>query len=227
MWFKNLRIYRFTQELVIDAESLHDALSTNIFVPCGSQDTFRYGWVSPTGNKDEDASLVHASQGYYMVCAKKQEKVLPAAVVNEVLEEKMAHISVTEDRKVSRKERQDLKDDVIMELLPKAFTKSGLQFAYIDSRQGYIIIDAASAKKAEELLSALRECLGSLSVVPIISQQLPYQTMTHWLIEASAPENFTISDECELADPKEMGSVIRCKHQDLFSDEIIIIYRRV
>lgn len=226
MWFKNLRVYRFTQMPTINGEALNaellsTALEEGMFVPCNSQDVSRYGWVSPlTGHGDGDDSLVHACQEYLMVCAKKQEKVLPAAVVNEAVEKKATEISEAEGRSVGRKERGSIKDDVLMTLLPKAFTRSSLQFAYIALKQGYIVIDAASESKAEELLSALRDIVGRLSVIPMASKQLPHQGMTAWLTEAAAPMPFVLGDECELADAKEAGSVIRCKHQDLSSEEI-------
>ncbi len=226
MWFKNLRIYRLIHMPtlngeVINAESLNDALEDSAFVPCNSQDLSRYGWVSPlTGHGDGDESLVHANQEFLMVCAKKQEKVLPAAVVNEAVAEKVASITEEEGRPVSRKERADIKDDVTMTLLPRAFTRSSLQFAYIALQQGYIVINAASAAKAEELLSSLRDVLGRLSVVPLLSKQLPHQGMTEWLTSAAAPLPFVLGDECELSDEKEAGSVIRCKHQDLAAEEI-------
>ena len=155
-----------------------------------------------------------------MICAKRQEKVLPAAVVNEFLAEKVEAIQEAEGRTIGRKERQSLKDDVIMELLPKAFTRSSLHYAYISPEQGHIVIDAASANKAEELLSALRETIGSLPVVPLVSKQIPVQVMTRWVTDSAAPEKFTLGDECELADPKESGSFIRCKQQDLTAEEI-------
>ena len=231
MWFKNLRIYRFSRPLTlqgraIDADSLSHALAEGAFVPCNSQDASRYGWVSPlTG--EADVGLVHAVQGYMMICAKKQEKVLPAAVINEALDEKVAEITEAEGRPVSRKERQDLKDDVIMALLPRAFTRSSLQYAYMtlpsgnsDNDSGYIVINAASATQAEALLSALRDVLGSVPAIPLLSKQLPHQMMTQWVNEAQAPASFELGGECELADPKEAGSVIRCKHQDLGSAEI-------
>jgi len=232
MWFKNLRIYRFTQALsfngqTLNADNLNQALEGGVFVPCNSQDTARYGWVSPlTG--EEGASYVHASQGFLMLCAKKQEKVLPAAVVNEALERKISAITEAEGRPVGRKERQTLKDDTIMELLPRAFTRSSLQYAYIappsdnahNDDHGYIVINAASAAKAEELLSALRDVVGTLPVIPLVSKQLPHQMMTQWLIDADAPAKFILGDECELADAKEASSVIRCKHQDLAAEEI-------
>lgn len=221
MWFKNLRIYRFTQDFTLDAKALSERLEAGAFVPCGSQELARYGWVSPVDNQaDSDQGLVHASQEYFMICAKKQEKVMPAAVLNEAVDEKVATITEAEGRPVGRKERQSLRDDVMLELLPRAFTRSSLQFAYIAAKKGYIVINAASATKAEELLSALRDAVGSLPVIPLVSKQLPHQMMTQWVNQADAPARFVLGDECELADPKETTSVIRCKHQDLASAEI-------
>lgn len=234
MWFKNLRIYRFTQDFTIDKDTLNQGLNTHLFSPCGSQDPSRLGWVSPLNPKQSpldssltdnaDIELVYEQNGYWLITAKKQDKVLPASVINEALEEKVASISEAEGRPVRRKERQDLKDDVVMALLPKAFTRSSFQYAYINQKEGYIVINAASANKAEELLTLLRESLGSLPVIPIVSKQLPFQMMTRWVSEASSSnsnhEHFSLGDECELSDPKESGSVIRCKHQDLASTEI-------
>lgn len=220
MWFKNIRIYRFTQPFTLTLEELEQNLSQSAFVPCNSQDQVRMGWVSPINGQAENVSFVHASQGYLMVCAKRQEKVLPAAVINEFLAEKVEAMQEAEGRAIGRKERQSLKDDVIMELLPKAFTRSRLQYAYIAPKEGYIVIDAASANAAEELLSNLRETIGSLPVVPLASNHIPVQVMTRWVTESAAPEKFALGDECELADPKESGSVIRCKQQDLSSANI-------
>jgi recombination associated protein RdgC len=234
MWFKNLRIYRFTQDFIMDKETLNAGMNTNLFSPCGSQEASRLGWVSALTPKQTpiddpltdkvDIDLVFEQNGYWLITAKKQDKVLPASVINEAIEEKVAEISEAEGRPVRRKERQDLKDDVLMTLLPRAFTRSSFQSAYINQKEGYIVVNAASANKAEELLTLLRESLGSLPVIPIVSKQLPFQMMTSWVGEAASDsnshENFSLGDECELSDPKETGSVIRCKHQDLASNEI-------
>jgi recombination associated protein RdgC len=220
MWFKNIRIFRFSQAFSLTAEQIDQKLAEAAFVPCNSQDPMRMGWVSPVSGLAVDEPFVHASNGYIMICAKKQEKVLPTAVINEFLADKVEAIQETEGRRVGRKERQALKDDVIMELLPKAFTRSRLQYAYLAPAEGYLVIDAASANKAEEFLSCLREAIGSLPVVPMASKSIPIQTMTHWVQESFAPDQLTLGDECELADPKESGSVIRCKQQDLAADEI-------
>ncbi|WP_444921645.1 recombination-associated protein RdgC [Microbulbifer sp. CnH-101-G] len=218
MWFKNLRIYRLTKEFSLDAEKLNELLEAQAFVPCGSQDSVRYGWVSPLGR--HGSQLVHATNGYLMVCAKKQEKVLPAAVINEKVEELAQAISEKEARQVGRKERQNLKDEVLLEMRPKAFARSRLHYAYIAPQEGWVVVDASSASAAEELLENLREAISSLAVVPLSAKNLPQQTMTHWLTAPEAPAQFDFGHECELRDPKDSGSVIRCKNQDLCAEEI-------
>ncbi|WP_406827886.1 recombination-associated protein RdgC [Microbulbifer sp. ARAS458-1] len=218
MWFKNLRVYRLTREFSLSAEQLNEMLEPDAFTPCGSQDMARYGWVPPLGRHGTE--LVHAANGYLMVCAKKQEKVIPAAVVNEKVEEMALAISEKEARSVGRKERQNLKDEVLLEMRPKAFARSRLQFAYIDPKDGWIVVNASSAKAAEELLENLREAISSLSVIPLTAKNIPQQSMTHWLTAPEAPANFEFGHECELRDPQESGSVIRCKNQDLCAEEI-------
>lgn len=217
MWFKNLRLYRLTEAWTLSAEELHILLDKHIFQPCGSQDQLRYGWVPPLGR--HGSQLVHATNGYLMVCAKRQEKILPAGVINEQLEEKVAAINEAEARSPSRKERQSLKDEIIFSLLPRAFTKSALDFAYIAPQEKLIVVNAASAKRAEDLLSALREALGSLRAIPLTPNNIPTQVMTHWLRTAELPPGFMLAEECELQASKD-GRVVRCKNQDLLAQEV-------
>ncbi|MCK4840700.1 MAG: recombination-associated protein RdgC [Methylococcales bacterium] len=219
MWFKNLALYRLTESFTLTAGELEEKLDDKRFTPCGKQDEFSLGWTSPVGSTSEQ--LVHASNGFMMLCLKKEEKVIPAAVINEMLQEKIAEKEQHEARKLSKKERTALKDELIFELLPRAFSFSKKTFAYIDPKGGWLIVDAASAKKAEDLLSHLRKCLGSLPVVPINSIDKPIAIMTQWLQDnSSIPKDLVIEDECELRSPEDEGAIIRCKRHNLSLPEI-------
>lgn len=219
MWFKNLRVYRLNQPFDRTAESLDAELAEHAFTPCGGQDMMRYGFVPPLGRHGHQ--FVHTANGYIMVCVKHQEKVLPAAVVQEQLEEQILAISQDEARDVNRSERSKMKDEIIFTLLPKALTKSRLQYAYFAPDEQLLVVDASSASRAEDLLAALRDALGSLSVVPLTTLNKPTQTMTQWLLQSEVPGDFELGDECELEAPKDDGRVIRCKKQDLTAEEII------
>ena len=219
MWFKNLQIYRFTQPFELDAETLGQQLGESVFKPCGSQDPARSGWVAPLGRHGNE--LVHATNGYLMICLKRQERLLPAAVINEELEAKALEIEAREARSLPRKERRALKDEVYFSLLPRAFTRSSLQFAYISPRDQLLIVDAASSKRAEDLLQELRDTLGTLSVIPLVSKRQPIDVMTQWVSSGQCAAGFEIGEEGELRDNADVASVIRCKKQDLTAADMV------
>ncbi len=218
MWFKNLQIYRFTKPFELSPEELSDKLAEDAFQPCGSQDLSRYGWVPPLGKYGTD--FVHAANGYIMICSKRQEKILPAGVINEQVDEKAQLIEEQESRKLTRKEKQALKEDITFELMPRALARSALQFAYIAPKDGLLVVNSSSSKRAEEMISALREALGSVPVIPITAKNVPTQNMSHWLLNADAPHQFEFGGECELKELQDEGSIIACRQQNLLSDEI-------
>ncbi len=218
MWFKNLSLFRFTEAFTLSATDLAQKLEQMPFRPCGKHEESSFGWTAPLGRDSE--LLVHQANGFIMICAKKEEKVLPTVVVNEIVQERVLELETEQGSKLSRKERTSLKDEIIFELLPKAFSFSRKTYAYIDPKGGWVVVDAASAKKAEDLLSSLRRCLGSLPVTPINTVDSPSMVMTHWLMEHEAPTGINIEDECELRSPEDQGGIVRCKNHDLALPEI-------
>jgi len=159
--------------------------------------------MSPLGKASPQ--LVHSSNGFMMLCGKKEERVLPASVINEMVTGKILEKEDQQARKLSKKERTEIKDELIFDLLPKAFTFSRKIYAYIDPKGGWLIVDAASAKSAEDLLSLLRKSLGSLPAVPINTVEKPTVVMTQWLVNNQTPNDITIEDECELRSPGRSG----------------------
>jgi recombination associated protein RdgC len=218
MWFKNLLIYRFTKPFELTPEQVEERLHDQAFKPCSSQEPSTLGWVKPLGQQGSE--LIHTNNGCIMVCSQRQDKVLPAAVVKDALEEKILSIREDEDRVPSRKERVDLKEQLVFEMLPRAFVKSRRQYTYIDPKNGWLIVDSGSHSRAEELIVLLRESLGSVPVIPVAPKNTAYHTMTHWL-QSTAPKGFELGGECELIDSADESAVIRCKNQNLQSKEIL------
>jgi len=219
MWFRNLLVYRLTQDVPFEAEALETALAAKPARPCASQELATYGFVAPFG-KGEDAPLVHASQDFLLIAARKEERILPSSVVRDALKEKVDEIETEQMRKVYKKERDQLKDEIIQTFLPRAFIRRASTYAAIMPKQGLILVDSASARKAEDLLSTLREAIGSLPVRPLSVKIAPSATLTDWLKTQKAADEFYVLDECELRDTHEDGGVVRCKRQDLTSEEI-------
>ena len=164
--------------------------------------------------------MVHEAQGQLLLCAKKEEKMLPASVIKDVLQEKIDEMEAAQGRALKKKEKEALKEDVLHTLLPRAFTRSSQTFLWINPTEGYLVVDAGSAKKADDVLSLLRKCTGSLPVIPFALKNPPEITMTEWLNEGSVPAGFTLEDEAELRSALEHGGIIRCKEQDLVTEEI-------
>ena len=217
MWFKNLRIYRLTDSFKYTPEELNQALAKFEFTPCGNAEPVKYGWTPPLGR--DGSEYIHAANGYIMICAKRQEKVVPGSIVKEALDEKVADIADREARFVGRAEKQTLKEEIIFSLMPKALVKSSYDFAYIDTHKQLIVVNTSSAKRAEELLSALREALGSLKAIPLTPLETPRDALTSWLTGGEIPEDIEVGEECELSSLDE-GRSVKFKHQNLWIEEV-------
>ncbi|MDY6992773.1 MAG: recombination-associated protein RdgC [Pseudomonadota bacterium] len=219
MWFKNLHIFRFLRPFTLSAEALHEQLSHARFHPCGQLELGTQGWVPPLGRDSE--SLVHAANKCFVMTLRKEDKILPATVIRDYLHEKIEAIELQQHRKIRKPEKEALREEILLELLPRAFSRSTHLLAYIDVSHHWLLIDTANRKKAEEFINLLRRTLGSLPVVSPILQHSIAQCMTQWLNQPQTlPPDFELADACELIDREQEGAVVNCKRQDLTAEEI-------
>ncbi|MFT2090310.1 recombination-associated protein RdgC [Paraglaciecola sp. 2405UD69-4] len=216
MWFKNLKLYAITQEIDFQEQDIEDKLGEFIFRPCGSQELATMGWASPFNQGD---SLLHAASGRVWLTLKKQERILPAAVVNAELADKVALVEAETGSPVGKKAQQDMKQEIIHRLLPQAFTKNSFTHGFISMADKLVVVDASSDGKAEAFLAMLRKALGSLPVMPLARQSVQAE-LTSWLSEDKAPNDISVLEEAEFKALEEDGAIVRCKNQDLYSDEI-------
>ncbi|PIJ52269.1 recombination-associated protein RdgC [Erwinia sp. OLTSP20] len=218
LWFKNMMLYRLNRDIPLSPEEMETQLAAFSFSPCGSQDMSRTGWVSPLGSRSD--ALTHVSGRQMLICARKEEKILPAPVIKQALEAKIEKLENEQQRKLKKTEKDALKDEVLHSLLPRAFSRFSQTCLWIDADNHLIAVDCASAKKAEDTLALLRKSLGSLPVVPLTLESPVELTLTEWVRSGELPGGFTLMDEAELKAILEDGGVIRCKKQELVCDEI-------
>ncbi|EDY87142.1 recombination associated protein [gamma proteobacterium HTCC5015] len=218
MLFRNLQLYRFTAEFSHSTEALERQLSAQAFQACAKNQTHSQGWVSPLGKHGEQR--VHAANGYMMLCLRKEERLVPAAVLREALEEKVEAIELSEHRPVRGKEKARIKDELLLDMLPRAFTRSRYTYAYIAPSSGWLVVDSSSPARAEELLSALRESLGGLPVLPLQVRNAPHSVFTHWLKQGHVEAGFELGERCELHGVQEQEGVIQIRRQSLDNEEI-------
>lgn len=217
MWFKQLSIYRLTGQSTPEAAQLSDALGKTPFQPCSGLDWFSEGWVTPANHLAEP---VFSANHCLLVSLKREDKVLPGAVIRDFVEHKAAEIEAAEHRKVGRKEKQAIKEQVTDDLLPRAFTRASRLSAYLDLERRWLMVDSGTASKAEGLVSKLREALPPFPAPLPRTRIAPHTAMTDWLAAGEAPDGFELDAECELKDSSENGAVVRCVRMDLTADEI-------
>jgi len=216
MWFKNLKLYSLTDVIQLEEETLENQLQEFSFRPCGNQDLATMGWAAPIQQGNQ---LIHAANGNIWLCLKKQERLLPSAVVAAELAAKVEKIEAETGSPVPKKTQQDMKQEIIHQLLPQAFTKDSFTHGFISAKNNLVVVDAGSDGKAEAFLAMLRKAIGSLPVVPMARQSIEAD-LTLWLKQGPVPEGFALLEEAEFKHPDEDGGTVRCKNQDLTADEI-------
>src|SRR5690554_983786 len=133
MWFKHLHLYRLHGTAAIPAADLEAALAEQAARAPGNQEARRVGWCPPAGRAG--TALLHELQGQRLVTMLRHERLLPASVVREELEERSADIEAQEGRKLRRQEKQELKEQIYEELLPRAFVRTQKVDLWWDTRR--------------------------------------------------------------------------------------------
>ena len=218
MWFKNLRVYQFTQPFSVPAD-LDSQLAQYPFTPCGRQQIASFGFVSPFGERSE--VLHHRVGDNLLLCARKEEKVLPASAINARLDDKAQSYAEEHARPMPKKERSALKEDIIHEMLPQAFSRFSVIWAYVDIAGQRVFVDSSASAKAEEFTSLLRGALGSLPVKPWGATQSGEAYFTQWLKEQRTPSPFELGTDAELKGLGDEPATVRFKQQELASDEVL------
>lgn len=219
MFFRNLCLYRFSKAA---AGALDDGLETALagatLKPCGPQEPASRGFVSPYGRGEE--GLVAACGAFRLMTLGGEDRLLPPAVVNEAVAVRAAALEAERGRPVGARERRRLREETVFEMLPRAFIRPSRLSAWADLRHGWLAVDTASRKAAEGFLTVLRHALESFPAVPPDPEESPRALMTAWLTDAKLPQGLELGDECELRDPVDGGAIVRCRRQDLASDEV-------
>ena len=217
MFFRNAHPYRLHGDHSISFETLQDAVAEKCSRPLGGSEPTRMGWTAPAGRNSE--ILVHEVQGQRLLTALHQERKLPGAVVKEEVEERCAELERITGQAPNRRQKQEIKEKVYEELLPRAFVVSKRIDVWWDPARNLICINTGSSKQAESALDLLRETLGSLKVTPLATKALPVRRMTEWLNDAGTrPAWLALGEKATLQARDESAFV--AKQADLEGEEV-------
>ena len=215
MLFKNAKFYTLTSP--VDLSYIESRLSEFAFRPCGSMETSTVGWAAPIPGV-KSTLLCHIVQGVHFFALKKEERILPARVINRELAEKVEAIEAETGSVVGKKAQVDIKQEIITRLLPQAFCDQSVIYGAVIPESRLVIVQASSDSAAELFLAMLRKSIGSLPVVPLVRSDIGYQ-LTSW-VNCSKPVEVELLEEVELKSTDETAGLIKAKNTPLDSEEI-------
>lgn len=219
--FKNVTVYRIAPGWAPTLEAMEAALDAARFVPCGATQDKAVGWVEPRG--EAHGPLVESVASQRILKLMIESKSVPGAVVREHAQAQADHIEASTGRKPGKKETKALREDALLALLPQAFPRRSSAWVWIDLANGWLVTDASSQGKLDELVTALVRAFDDLALQLLQTAVTPQTAMTQWLAATSPdawPEGFHVERECELKSGDEEKSVVRFTRHNLATDEV-------
>jgi len=216
MWFKNLQIYRLPAPWAVNPDELEGWLAPQAFTACSSIEMQSQGWVAPRGN----GRLVHVVNRQLLLQLSTEKKLLPSTVINQVTKARAAELEEQQGFPPGRKQTKELKELVTDELLPRAFSVVRTTSVWIDPVNGWLLVDAGSPNKAEEVLKLLFKAIPKFPLETLRTAMSPGAAMTDWLASDEAPYGFTVDQDTELRSTGEGKATVRYVRHALEADDL-------
>lgn len=180
-------------------------LAPHAFAPGNSVEMQSHGWASP---RDND-SLVHSLNAQMLLVFRTEKKLLPASVVTQFTKVRALELEEQQGFKPGRKQMREIKEQVTDDLLPRAFSIRRDTRVWIDTRNGWLVIDAGSQAVADEVRGLLVKSIDQLPLGTVRVTQSPVAAMTEWLLSGEGPAGFTLDQDTELRSPTEGNATVR------------------
>jgi recombination associated protein RdgC len=121
---------------------------------------------------------------------------------------------------VGKKAMKELKERVADELLPRAFGIESSTQIWIDPINGWLVIDAASPSKADEVVKLLLKAVDKLPLESLRVQRSPVAVMTEWLQADDAPSGFTVDQDATMRATGEGHATVKYVNHTLEADDV-------
>lgn len=225
--FKTASFFRIAADFVMPPlDAFEEALQAQRFVPCGATQPESHGWVPPRGKKG--TLLAESVGGQVILSLCTERRALPASAVKAGVEEKIErYMKETGNERVGARIKKEFKEEVVLDLLPRAFTKKSSTLLWIDAARKLLVVGTGSLTGADKVVTALVEALAAvpgaapaLGFKPIQTKTSAAVSMSQWLSTREAPMNFTVDRDCELKTPDEHKSTVRYSRHTLEIEEV-------
>jgi len=217
--FKNLSAFAYNPSFRPTLSEALEAVDKQSFLPCGPTQRVSVGFTAPRHLANSPLIESHQKHWFFEVTIEKRD--LPGAVVNRHLEERLQDILDKTGRKPTGKFKKSIKEELVLELLPKAFTKIETLTLWLDPTRQLLSIDTCSKSKVELVTTLLCSTFPGFYLKPLNTAQSVSACTAAWLLDGDSPSDFTIDDECSLVDNSgDAKSVIKYTNHNLFIDQI-------
>lgn len=216
MLARNATIKQFSG---ITIGTLETAVKSRLFAPCGASDAISIGFVPPT--EGQESLFKYVDGNIFYIKMRVDSKVLPASAVREEAKIRAKNFEEVNGIIVGRKLMKQIKEEVIISLLAKAFASTVYVGAWFDFKSGLLVIDTPSANKADQLVNLLiRSMAGTAPTFKLwVTNFRPESIYTQWIEHETIHPSFTIDDKALLSN--ENGGTIRINNQSIGDDENI------
>ena len=214
--FKSIKPHIITGTLP-DFVTLEKALQQMPFDITTGQETKSVGWVPP---RSDGGLFVESVNSQLIMRFMAETRQVPASVVQSRVDEMVSEWEATTGRKPGKKERRELKEQAVAELLPNAFPRKRATWVWIDREKRRLIIDSTSTGTVDDIITALVKLVDGFVADPLQTVTSPATAMACWLEDQCAPGDFDIGKACELKSIDETKAVVRYKNHSLLIHEV-------
>jgi recombination associated protein RdgC len=217
--FRNARFYSIKGDWPSSEADLSEVLNKAGFTPCGPLTEKSSGWVGIDPANEETGLLARRLNGAELLRLRTQSRLLPPAVINEALNERVEEYRSRMGESPGRREKRRLKAETRDQLLPKALMRSDRMWGYVDLAKQILIVDATQDSAAERFVMHLRLVLDTLDINPLKYKNPASELMTGIFL-GNAPAAFSLGRACVMQDAKDASSTVRWNDFDLTDGSI-------
>ncbi len=215
MSFKQFSSYKMQAPVLLSGTDLENALvERQAFKPHATQSR-SIGWTSPLG---EGEPMVISLNGLQWMQVRIDNKLLPAAVIKDALVERLQEVEAQQGFPPSGKQKRQMRDEITLELLPKAFVQSKWVNVVIDPQASILLLDNTSASIKDMVVDLMRQTFGSLPLTHYQEKRLDTAgVLKSWMHNENLPPEIALESECTLVHPENMQAKVKVVHHELDS----------
>ena len=109
------------------------------FAHCGPTQPLAIGFVPP---REQNGALCESVAGHWVMAVQIETRTVPASEIAKLVDRRAKEIEGETGRKAGKKQRRELKDEAVLELMPKAFPKLARVLVWIDPKAQLLVLDS-------------------------------------------------------------------------------------